>query len=80
MWSGNHKFYIQFSRLLRLQSFRITLNIAPLQEEFVTDGHFKNQAIKFYSILCFVNVDFDIIFVNRSVSLSLFYVFVIRKM
>jgi predicted nuclease of restriction endonuclease-like RecB superfamily len=27
MWSrsGNHKFYIQFSRLLRLQSFRITL-------------------------------------------------------
>jgi hypothetical protein len=30
MWSGNHKFYIQFSRLLRLQSFRITLYI----EEF----------------------------------------------
>jgi hypothetical protein len=27
--------------------------------------HFKNQAIKFSSILCFVNVDFDIIFVNR---------------
>jgi hypothetical protein len=25
--SGNHKFYIQFSRLLRLQSFRITLYI-----------------------------------------------------
>jgi hypothetical protein len=25
MWSGNHKFYIQFSRLLRLQSFKITL-------------------------------------------------------
>jgi hypothetical protein len=25
MWIGNHKFYIQFSRLLRLQSFRITL-------------------------------------------------------
>jgi hypothetical protein len=25
MWSDNHKFYIQFSRLLRLQSFRITL-------------------------------------------------------
>jgi hypothetical protein len=27
MWSrsGNHKFYIQFSRLLRLQSFRIAL-------------------------------------------------------
>jgi hypothetical protein len=23
--------------------------------------HFKNQAIKFSSILCFVNVDFDII-------------------
>jgi hypothetical protein len=28
MWSGNHKFYIQYSRLLRLQSFRITLYIA----------------------------------------------------
>jgi hypothetical protein len=27
MWSGNHKFYIEFSRLLRLQSFRITLYI-----------------------------------------------------
>jgi hypothetical protein len=27
--------------------------------------HFKNQAIKFSSILCFVNVDFDIIFVDR---------------
>jgi hypothetical protein len=27
MWSGNHKFYIQFSRLLRLQSFKITLYI-----------------------------------------------------
>jgi hypothetical protein len=25
MWSGNHKFYIRFSRLRRLQSFRITL-------------------------------------------------------
>jgi hypothetical protein len=25
MWSGNHKFYIEFSRLLRQQSFRITL-------------------------------------------------------
>jgi hypothetical protein len=25
MWSGNHKFYIPFSRLLRLQSLRITL-------------------------------------------------------
>jgi hypothetical protein len=23
MWSGNHKFYIQFSRLIRLQSFRL---------------------------------------------------------
>jgi hypothetical protein len=31
MWSGNHKFYIQFSRLLRLQSFRITLyKLCPL--------------------------------------------------
>jgi hypothetical protein len=30
MWSGNHKFYIQFSRLLRLQSFRITLYITSL--------------------------------------------------
>jgi hypothetical protein len=27
--------------------------------------HFKNQAIKFSSIFCFVNVDFDIVFVNR---------------
>jgi hypothetical protein len=27
--------------------------------------HFKNQAIKFSSIFCFVNMDFDIIFVNR---------------
>jgi hypothetical protein len=25
---------------------------------------FKKQTIKFSSILCFVNVDFDIIFVN----------------
>jgi hypothetical protein len=25
MWSGNHKFYIQFLRLLRLQTFIITL-------------------------------------------------------
>jgi hypothetical protein len=25
MWSGNQKFYIEFSRLLRLQLFRITL-------------------------------------------------------
>jgi hypothetical protein len=25
IWSGNHKFYIQFLRLLALQSFRITL-------------------------------------------------------
>jgi hypothetical protein len=31
MWSANHKLYIQFSRLLRLQSFRITLYFfAPL--------------------------------------------------
>jgi hypothetical protein len=45
--------------------------------------HFKNQASKFSSILYFVNVDFDIIFVNvnkLSVRLSLFYVFVIKKM
>jgi hypothetical protein len=25
MWRGNHKFYIEFSHLLQLQSFRITL-------------------------------------------------------
>jgi hypothetical protein len=27
--------------------------------------HFKSHAIKFSSILCFANVDFDITFVNR---------------
>jgi hypothetical protein len=29
MWSGNHKFYIQFLRLLRLQTFIITLYLGP---------------------------------------------------
>jgi hypothetical protein len=28
MWSGNHQSYIQLSRLLRLQSFRITLYLS----------------------------------------------------
>jgi hypothetical protein len=39
MWSGNHKFYIQFSRLLRLQSFRITLYFSLL---YVLELEFKN--------------------------------------
>jgi hypothetical protein len=49
MWSGNHKFYIQFSRLLRLQSFRITLykadkinekEINLREEEFVSNFNY----------------------------------------
>jgi hypothetical protein len=39
MGSGNHKFYIQFSRLLRLQSFRITLYFSLL---YVLELEFKN--------------------------------------
>jgi hypothetical protein len=34
IWSGNHKFYIQFLRLLGLQSFIITLYVLYLKTHF----------------------------------------------
>jgi hypothetical protein len=43
MWSGNHKFYIPFSRLLRLQSLRITL--------YYTVSFFLRLAIGFYMLI-----------------------------
>jgi hypothetical protein len=32
--------------------------------------HFKKQTIRFSSILCFVNVDFDIVFANKLQTVS----------
>jgi hypothetical protein len=50
MWSGNQKFYIEFSRLLRLQSFIITLYVLIRNKLSISGESVTNSPRIFYHL------------------------------